>query len=227
MKSGLVIWVLVFLALVIITGGGNGTMAVSLLIIGLSIVIAVVIKSLLNSLDNARRQQENDARLELVSQRSATLREAIASAETGELDFGKIVRTRDNTACLGIDNKNKCILIVENGREHGTVLPFERLVSYNLDKDGMTYYDEDITPMLVGSILLGTKGAIIGAAAAPRTEEHYCRDLCISIVDDEAERYKISLLEEPADESGYTFRSAMDDAKDMLAILDAAKHGAS
>lgn len=226
MKSGLVIWVIVFLALALITGGGNGTMAVSLLIIGLSIVITVVIKTFLNSRDAAKRQQELEESLELSAQRSDTLRRAISSAETGDLDFEKIVRTRDNTGCLGIDLKNRCLLIVENGRDQGTVLPFKRLVSYNLDKNGTTYYDEDITPMLVGSVLLGATGAVIGAAAAPRTEEHCCRRLCISIIDDQAERYEISLLEEPADESSYEFDRSLDCAKDMLAILDTAKHGA-
>ena len=215
-KTGCGVAVGVFILLVI----GFGSMVGETGII-IFLVIAIVVGIVVAFANKQNREQAASNAEQIAESQQASRRNSMEHMTTRAKDegfvFSKSVVNMQNTCCLALDSLNQKFLVKVDSA--WKILPFNRLVSYELCRDGSSIVSGNAGGALVGGLLFGVVGAVAGAAG-PRSVNKYCTELYVSIVDSEAQRYKIPLITERVSEESMDYRVAMDRAREMLSILD-------
>lgn len=143
-------------------------------------------------------------------------------AEAGESGFEPSVTVADttNTRCIAADETHKRFLLKAARGNSYSVYDYADLIDFSLSQDGSTLITGNSGDALLGSLFMGTAGAVIGAAG-PREIREICSKMYIEIVlnDIQNPRVVLTLIETEMPKSSPDYKYITERAKEMIALL--------
>ncbi len=215
-KSGCLIGGIVFVILGGVFGSAVGEGG-AFVILGVAVVIGILVAVSNKNKTNTAVVQTAQYVETVQEKRRRDMNEMVTSVRKTGFVFSKIVYNTTNTACLALDSTHEKFLVKDESSYN--VLTYNQMVSYELCKDGSSIITGNASGALVGGLLFGTVGAVAGAAGSPKDVSKYCSEMYISIVDNNARRYRLYLITEQVLESSADYKVAIERAREMLSIL--------
>lgn len=165
-------------------------------------------------------QDQVDALVRQQTAKRDLMKQVLDEAAQSGFEANSVVTDTTNTRCIAIDAHRRKFLLKPTPGEDYAVYDYADLIDFSLSQDGSTLITGTSGDAFIGSLFMGTTGAVIGAAG-PRQLLEFCSDLHIELVlnDTENPRVVLPLISTEMPKSSPEYKYVAERAKEMIALL--------
>ena len=165
-------------------------------------------------------QDQVDALVRQQTAKRDLMKQVLDEAAQSGFEANSVVTDTTNTRCIAIDAHRRKFLLKPTPGEDYAVYDYADLIDFSLSQDGSTLITGTSGDAFIGSLFMGTTGAVIGAAG-PRQLLEFCSDLHIELVlnDTENPRVVLPLISTEMPKSSPEYKYIAERAKEMIALL--------
>lgn len=147
--------------------------------------------------------------------------EEIEKEKQANLDIANFVGTRGVGKLIKFDDNAKKILFPKTLLTKARIYNYSELLGYEILEDGNTITKGGPGSAVVGGALFGGIGAVVGGLTGGKKSKEVVRSLKVKIVLDNkiVPAEYIELLKTEFKKDGFVYRSAKQEAEDIIAIL--------